>query len=336
MDDLWTVYPDGSGPFQTFGHLDDERPIWLQSKAYHRGFDSLRWGDGEWRIYLGDAPISYGSGGIRGRYPVALPGEYVVYSGCDYGFGSGGRCGLYRVSMWGGTPVRLTEDPNDIPTGGGQSGVLFMRSVEGNWDVYLVAADGGQLQQLTSDPARDGLATFSPDGRTIAFLSDRSGAWAIWLMNRDGSNLRKIYDLPGGGGYTEWTTERISWGPPMPVAAPGPTPTGTDKLPPPEFVWPRELDVIDATRPYDIQWAWSGRPLSENEGFEVRLRTDPNSAPFAVDTPVNGTSLRATFKYAQNYHGPGDYYLDVLLVQITPRKELSRSAGPIKIRLEGE
>ena len=34
------------------------------------------------------------------------------------------------------------------------------------------------------------------------------------------------------------------------------------------------------------------------------------------------------------YHGAGYYYLDVVVVQISPWKELSRPAGPIRIKLE--
>ena len=100
----------------------------------------------------------------------------------------------------GGTPLGLTSNPNDIPTGGGNPGVLFMRQQDANWDVYLVAAGGGTPRRLTDHAANDGLATFSPDGQTIAFVSDRSGRWAIWLMGRDGSNQRKLADLPGALG----------------------------------------------------------------------------------------------------------------------------------------
>jgi hypothetical protein len=295
--------------------------------------DSLRWGDGKWRIYLGDTPISYGSGAILGRYPVALPGEYVVYQGCNYGFGNGSQCGLYRVSMWGGIPTRILDDPNDIPTGGGAPGVLFMRKKDENWDVYLVASTGGKERRLTDHAARDGLAAFSPDGDAIAFLSDRSGGWAIWVMNRDGSNQRKVYELGAGWTYPDWTEERISWGPLVASPTPVPTPVGGDLLPPPAFIWPRAEDPIKAAKPYNIEWTWE-RALTENQGFEVRLRTALNVAPAALAAPVRGTALSVTFQYAPIYHGPGYYYLDVVIVEMSTKEVLSRPAGPIRIRLE--
>ena len=333
MDDLWILDADGSR-VQAMGQLDDEHPVWIQSRSYHVAFDSLRWGDGQWHLYLGDNAISYGSGPILGRYPIAIPGDQIVYNGCNYGFGNGSRCGLYKVSIWGGIPCQLSEEAGDMPTGGGSAGVLFMRQKDGNWDVYLMAADGGNSHPLTSHAAQDGLATFSPDGRTIAFLSDRSGGWAIWLMNRDGSNQRKVYDLPRGSYGAEWTSERLSWGPLPATPTPVPTPISASKEAAPTFIWPRPEDVIEADRPYVIQWSWGIRSLNENEGFEVRLRTSLDSAPAALAAPNRDTSLGVTFAYSPIYDGPGYYYLDVVVVQISPWKELSQPAGPIRIRLE--
>ena len=59
--------------------------------------------------------------------------------------------------------------------------------------------------------SQDAGATFSPDGRFIAFMSDRGGGWAIWVMNTDGSNPQKLIDVPGGFGT--WEEERLAWGP---------------------------------------------------------------------------------------------------------------------------
>ena len=256
MNDMWHVAPNGSGPTGSFGQPEDEHPVWLQSqKGYHVAFGSTRHGDGQWRLYLGDAPIFFGSGEIRGRYPVRLPGGNIAYQGCDYGFGTNSRCGLYKVSMWGGTPVQLTDNPNDIPTDGADPGVLFMRQEDGNWDVHLVASGGGASRRLTNHDAADGLATFAPDGKTIAFLSNRSGAWAIWLMNRDGSSQRKILDLPEGGGYgSEWMLERISWGPLPAPPTPGPTPTGAHLLPAPEITFPIPDDTVSSTGHPRREW----------------------------------------------------------------------------------
>ena len=68
-----------------------------------------------------------------------------------------------------------------------------MSQREENWDIYIINIDGSGLQRLTNDPANDGLPTWSPDGRSIAFVSDRGGAWAIWVMNADGTGQTALY-----------------------------------------------------------------------------------------------------------------------------------------------
>jgi Tol biopolymer transport system component len=100
---------------------------------------------------------------------------------------------------------------------------------DGNWEIYSINTDGSDLKRLTDNGVNDGLPTFSPNGRFIAFVSDEGGKWAIWAMNADGSGRRKLFDLNGGYGRGEtydWTTERISWAPSA-IPAPTPTPTAT-------------------------------------------------------------------------------------------------------------
>jgi len=59
-------------------------------------------------------------------------------------------------------------------------------------------------------------ATWSPDGRTILFLTDRDGAWRLYRMNADGSNQRPflptvLRDIPLA---YDFSAERVaSWGP---------------------------------------------------------------------------------------------------------------------------
>ena len=53
-------------------------------------------------------------------------------------------------------------------------------------DIYTVPAAGGRVTQLTTHPKHDTRPVWSPDGRKIAFASDREGSFDIYLMDREG------------------------------------------------------------------------------------------------------------------------------------------------------
>lgn len=59
-------------------------------------------------------------------------------------------------------------------------------------DIYSLPISGGTAEALTRGLALDTQPVFSPDGGSIAFLSDRSGAENLWIMDRDGANARQI------------------------------------------------------------------------------------------------------------------------------------------------
>ena len=59
-------------------------------------------------------------------------------------------------------------------------------------DIYAMPIGGGPAKALTSGPAYDTQPRFSPDGKTIAFTSDRSGIDNIWLMDADGKNPQAL------------------------------------------------------------------------------------------------------------------------------------------------
>ena len=72
-------------------------------------------------------------------------------------------------------------------------------SPDGKWivfdlvgDIYTMSSAGGEAKLLTGGPAYDVQPRFSPDGKKIAFTSDRGGIDNLWIMDIDGKNLKQI------------------------------------------------------------------------------------------------------------------------------------------------
>ncbi|HEY5723677.1 MAG TPA: amidohydrolase family protein [Allosphingosinicella sp.] len=59
-------------------------------------------------------------------------------------------------------------------------------------DIYVMPIAGGTPRRIAEGLAYDQQARFSPDGRRIAFVSDRGGGDNIWLMNADGSDKKPL------------------------------------------------------------------------------------------------------------------------------------------------
>jgi len=76
--------------------------------------------------------------------------------------------------------------------------------------IYLVPIGGGEADVLTQE---SGVAVnyhprFSPDGRFIAFISDRKGQSNLWIMEADGSNPRAVFqDLGARASIPSWTPD---------------------------------------------------------------------------------------------------------------------------------
>lgn len=59
-------------------------------------------------------------------------------------------------------------------------------------DLYTVPIGGGKATRITSGMGFDGQPRFSPDGKNVVFVSDRSGYENLWMVEPSGANPRAI------------------------------------------------------------------------------------------------------------------------------------------------
>ncbi|HUR94767.1 MAG TPA: S9 family peptidase [Gemmatimonadales bacterium] len=79
-----------------------------------------------------------------------------------------------------------------------------------NTDIWMASWDGTRQVQLTRSPAGEHAPRWSPDGRTLAFLSSRDDAREVsqlWLLDRAGGEPERVTDLPGGVSDLAWSPD---------------------------------------------------------------------------------------------------------------------------------
>ncbi len=82
--------------------------------------------------------------------------------------------------------------------------IAFHSDRYGSSDIYSIAADGSNEVRLTYDDAEDAFPSWSPDGASILFQSNRANDDAIYVMNVDGTNPRRIPNTENGR-YAKWS-----------------------------------------------------------------------------------------------------------------------------------
>ncbi len=106
----------------------------------------------------------------------------------------GGKSIVYVVPINGGTPRRITKLGPSYLHGWSPNGrqLVYTGERNGEFDIYQMAANGGEEVRLTDAKGLDDGAEYSPDGRHICFCSNRSGRMQIWRMRPDGTQPEQL------------------------------------------------------------------------------------------------------------------------------------------------
>ena len=105
---------------------------------------------------------------------------------------------LHRISG-----VSLSPDPKWIAYAVSTPDLDANRGVT---NVWIVSATGGAPIQVTQG-GRDNSPAWSPDGKTLAFLSARDGNPQVYLLPMDGGEARKLTQLSTGADLFHWSPD---------------------------------------------------------------------------------------------------------------------------------
>jgi TolB protein len=221
--DVWVMNADGTGRTRLTDHpAEDFDPSWSPDGS-KIAFRSHR--DGNVEVYVMDADGTDQTNLTRS--PTSDYSPDWSPDGTRIAFASdrdGDPNEIYVMDADGSNQTRITRNPgiDEYPTWSPDGtriafsctfGRVLPEGV-GDFEICVVDADGTGLRQLTDAPGLSELPAWSPDGRTIAFQSDRDGwpslpayvppayepgrhgEWEVYVMSADGSGQTNLTRNP--------------------------------------------------------------------------------------------------------------------------------------------
>jgi TolB protein len=152
---------------------------------------------------------------------------------------------VFTISATGGKPSNLTRaqeswrgnfTPSYSPDG---QTLAFARSTDAfNSDIFLMDVNGRHLRRLTTSQGthdtqgEEAMPEFSPDGKTIVFMSNRDGDLELYSIGVDGSDERRLTRTRAGETFPRFRPdgERLVYAHNGKIASMSPDGTGVREL----------------------------------------------------------------------------------------------------------
>ena len=207
----------------TASRADDDRLVVARAGQIHvngrpltRGFEPAWSPDRRWIAFQrgGQIFVFDATGRNERRLTIRRPGLHWPASRPAWSpdgrlIAFSGTRDLYTVTVGDGRLTRLTQSsdswrsnvtPAYSPDG---RTIAFARSTDAfNTDIFLLRPRGGGLRRLTTSvgthdaQGEESMPDWSPDGRTIVFVSNRDGNFELYRIDIDGRNERRLTRTP--------------------------------------------------------------------------------------------------------------------------------------------
>ena len=188
--DLWIMRPDGSEQRQlTINAGSNGNPVVTPDNRYIV-FISTRAGGQVWRMNMdGSNQVQLTSGGGKNFPAISADGKWVLYNTTD-------DLDLWRVSIDGGEPVRVTDYPAYFPSvSPDRKMIACLGRGESSAAILIVTFDGGQrvksFDLITGDFIVTRLA-WTPDGQALIYPIERDGVTTLVKRTLNGGNAEEI------------------------------------------------------------------------------------------------------------------------------------------------
>jgi Tol biopolymer transport system component len=203
---IWTLPASGGKAVRvTAGRSVDWNPVWSPDGRYLY-FASDRSGTTNlWRV-----PIDERSGSTGDPEPVTTSTQASMLLSLS----RDGKRIAYTTDETRTTLEKAAFDPGSGTLSGPVAAITRTAQIimtcdvsrDGGWlayqtsvphqNLFLIHPDGSGLRQLTADGFNNRQPRWSPDGKRLAFYSNRGGKYEIWLVRADGSQLERAAVLP--------------------------------------------------------------------------------------------------------------------------------------------
>lgn len=134
-------------------------------------------------------------------------GQWIAYSEYAGGEYSPSKWSISIAGRDGSQPRLLAPNAKWVSWSPDGTRLAFESGRTGNREIFVVDADGGNVVQLTDDPAADSAPAWSPDGARIVFSSNRGDNVDVYVMKTNGGGLRRLTEDPAGDYNPAWSPD---------------------------------------------------------------------------------------------------------------------------------